>query len=448
MATMSPLSRRENVASMPLQRAVILVSAFLGAQRFALGPIYAFVCLAPAVVALYESRHNTTTRNTALLLAIFLSVDNGATVYMETPEFIRYPLYLAGIWILSVEFRGSIRRFFVILTLFLPSLLITLFHTNNMRADIFQMDMLVVALTIVIFARNEESLKSAAIDWELLSRFLLIFLVSETINILFFYKYELTGYLSYDSTKSLVCFPVFYMLQRQHPYKTVLYFFVVMLVLLLYGTRMIIASLFFAMILFVFRLVAELKVMVFAVTASVSATIFALISSGSLDAFKFFGTLHRSLSQVNFYAALKSLDPVRYYEQLMFINRDFIYILFGNGFGHGLEDKNNYFYFVSNYDTAYYPYELSGGVFYHFHDVWTFYGMHMGIVTLGGILAPIVWAILSKKGLNAAIAMLLIVLLFSAFFSTAGVITIAMIAAAYRAQLTRKFETGLQVGHI
>ena len=77
---------------------VLFTCGFLAVQRFTLSPINAALCVLPLflfVVQMLRGHHQTAL--TCLVLALFLSIDNGGGAYAETITPLRYVIYLSAI---------------------------------------------------------------------------------------------------------------------------------------------------------------------------------------------------------------------------------------------------------------------------------------------------------------------------------------------------------------
>jgi O-antigen ligase len=104
-------------------------------------------------------------------------------------------------------------------------------------------------------------------------------------------------------------------------------------------------------------------------------------------------------------------------------------MIFGNGLGASYFDNNNTFDFVGKHDFAFSEEELESRRFYNFHDIWSDVGFRIGLAPLALLF---IWLIrkywkLSSRDDESFIPLFCIVLLFCAFFSTAGIIFIFII---------------------
>ena len=412
--------------------------ALIGAQRILLQPLDAYTCVVMAGLALFYFQHDRRMANTALLLSVFLCVDNGAMVYAETPGPIRYVLYLACLGLMLYDFRTDAKRLALAFGLLLIPLLITASSMTYADSATLRGNVILALLTIVVLARSKESLTSAEIDWEVMAKFLLVFAISEIFTVRFFYSLQATGYLSYNGTKSVMAFLGFYYLCSRRFPVSLLVFAMGFYVILMYQTRMIVLSLVVVMALFLLGRIARLRPAELALTAILVVGGYFLFTSGiQLNFLKIVYSVQEAMNEFSLEQAMQAVDPVRYYELRMFFERDWLQILFGNGFGSGLFDANRYFSFIPWNNTAFSVEELRAARIYQFHDVWTDIGLRFGLVFIAALLLPLLIGMHSSSRAAAAVAMTLIVLIFSAFFSTSGLICIAMMALAYRAERGR-----------
>jgi hypothetical protein len=418
-----------------LARLLYYSCAVIGAQRLLLHGLDAYVCLVMAGIAVYYFPRDRRQCNTALVLAIFLSVDNGAFVYAETAAPLRYVLYLAALGVLFRDFRTDPRRLFIAAGALLVPLVITLFNLAHVDSATLRGNIILAILAVLVLARSPTALENAEIDWDRMGIFFVLFALSELPNILFFYHLQETGYLNYNGTKSLLVFGAFYYLRNRPLPLALPVIGLISYVILFYQTRMIVLSFMLVLLMYVLGRVVRLRRTELLLACLVGGGAYLLFTSDiELDGFKIVYTFQHALAQFSLEDFLKTLDPIRYYELRIFMERDWFHLLFGNGLGAGLFDYNRYFSFIPANNTAFSIEELQSGYMYHFHDVWNDIGLRFGLVYLVAVLTPLFIDVHVRSGKRAAAAMTLIVLIFSAFFSTAGLICIALLGLGYRAE--------------
>jgi hypothetical protein len=134
----------------------------------------------------------------------------------------------------------------------------------------------------------------------------------------------------------------------------------------------------------------------------------------------------------NFFESLKLIDPWRFGELQLLLDRNLFFILFGEGFGSGIFDSKGYLDFADFGQTAYSEKELISGIFYNMHDLWTDYGLRFGLIFIIVLLYDLIKNIvLSKSLLKTFYAMLIMIAVFCTFFSSAGIILISLLYLNY-----------------
>ena len=125
----------------------------------------------------------------------------------------------------------------------------------------------------------------------------------------------------------------------------------------------------------------------------------------------------------------EALDLVRFRENQLFFSRPLYEVIFGSGLGSGLADTQGLLGFVGYFDTAFTVEELNNSVYFNLHDFWTDFGLRFGLITVVFItyLVSIKQILFGQK----ICGILFGILLFNAFFSTAGMIFTALIIKFY-----------------
>ncbi len=262
---------------------------------------------------------------------------------------------------------------------------------------------------------------------------LITFVIFESINITM-YNPDI-DYLSYNTSKSLVVL-IFFASMMSGWFKASSAFLLVIFILSFYVTRMIILSFFLVILLFAvikfFNFKQFIKVTVYSSLFIVFITV--LSQYIDLNRIKLIGTFAVVLENLAGLETIKLLDPVRYYETLVFIDTGFN-LLIGNGFGSGVYDHNGYFSFVGVDDTAFSLEELKSGYFFNFHDVWTDIGFRFGLLFLFFVYLLPFRKVNDVSAEVRSLAMTLIVLITCAFYSMTGIILIAFIYLAFLAAI-------------
>ena len=420
---------------------LLFLIAFSAAQRFLLPGLDTLACIVPFIAFIYfKNKNNNQLANSFLVISLFTSIDNGADLYQETASIIRYPIYLSALSILIFNFIPDVqklRRIFYIISIpiFLTSInFLSQYHPISFNQ--LTTDFLTLLLILLVFANQK--IDSFKLNLETLFSFFLFFSFFELVNLFTFFKFDGGGYLSFDSTKSLIVFPAIYALVFfKNIFVRILIFSLVTMVLFGYVTRQIILS--FALVCSVYLIKTIYFKDVIGKIAYLIIIILAMISFSNLNVFesfeliKLFQTISVELFKDNFYDGIRFLDPARFAEHELFFDRSFIEIFFGKGFGSGIYDYKGYLDFVK-YDTfAFTAQELETGYYYNFHDFWIDIPIRFGLVSIL-ILFYIMTFNLIKNPHSETIffySLLLFVMLTCQFFSTSGLLLISIFFRNY-----------------
>ena len=199
------------------------------------------------------------------------------------------------------------------------------------------------------------------------------------------------------------------------------------LILTGYVTRMIFLSMFLCLLFFIISKIIAGKIKL-TNTLNYALLSFIIIyflnqNPDYFQTIKIVSTLTSFIDSNNFFAALNLIDPWRYGELQLFFDRNYLSIVFGEGFGSGLYDYNNYLYFADFSQTAYTDRELISGTFYNMHDFWTDYGLRFGLLNISLFLFFLISKIIKSENNNfVLISMISFVLTLCAFFSVSGII--------------------------
>jgi hypothetical protein len=280
--------------------------------------------------------------------------------------------------------------------------------------------------------------KSFGLDLYRLAILISVFMAGELLNILM--GAIVPGeYLNYNSIKSLIAFPSFYFISKR---KFLIGYFLVaitFIILLYYVSRIILIIYFIAIFIhFIQNKKGGISInnMIFMITAVILLVIFR-DNLTSFTYFKFGAMINNIIQGENLDIIFQSIDPVRFAEMKIFLDRNLSEIILGSGFGVGLNDANNYLGFIKlqGLTTAFTESEIESGIYFNFHDLWIDIGLRFGLL----LLAICIWTIaklMIKQNNNVyPLAQLLFLLIFSAFFSTAGLILISIIALSLRRSL-------------
>lgn len=423
----------------------LFIIAFLSSQRFLLPDIYQIICFIPfisAIIAFVLNKNKEA--NTLLIISLFTCVDIGGggtnvELFSSTPTFIRYSIYFIILGIVFLRYRVNAKKIWIPLILFSIPILISIINILNPNImidnSILRRDIFVCILSFLVLTNKNKEI--FIFDKKILFSFLLFYGFFEIINYLAFFSIEQYAYLNYNSTKSLMVYPLLYSIIfiRSEILNYILLFFTI-IILIGYTTRMIILALFVSLILyFVTRIRFDYKILI--KSSFIILSIFFLtqifVDYAFIETIKIFGTFQEGFTAGNGYLdTIKIIDPWRFGEMQLLMDQNIFSIVFGNGFGSGLYDQKGYLDFTTFFDTAFSNKELTSGIFYNFHDFWTDYGTRFGLLFVVLILFFLIKHILlSKNNVQIFYSLLIFVLVLCQFFSTSGIILITLFYLNY-----------------
>lgn len=389
-----------SIGQQQLLSLMLFACGFFAVQRFTINPINAVICTIPLILfALQLLNGHYQTALTYLLIALFLSIDNGGGAYAETVTPLRYFIYISAISMPFLLSKWRIQRKPLLLAVLLGCVIA--FGSVASALGTIPIDVVILKRDlIVLFILSTFLLDRGLIKLELDLVFSasLGYLVGEVVNAFFFYK-DFTEYLSYDSLKSFVVFPVVYtLLRRWNVFIQVVLALMTISVISLYGTRMLTLS--FIVLITMALVVLLIK---FGRGKSLLAFLIAFIILLNINLIEFFDDTYliqfKALSvivkiQENFEAsdisrAFALLDPVRFVEHQLFFERPILEIIFGSGLGSGIYDADGALAFVTFDQTAFSEQEITSSTFYNFHDFWIDFGLRFGLL-------PVIYLILSS----------------------------------------------------
>ena len=263
----------------------------------------------------------------------------------------------------------------------------------------------------------------------MLNKFLIFYIIFESVNAYFFLDLFYGEYLNYDSTKALIILPSLILFSEKKYLKFLLLGLVTLYVLAWYGSRMISLIYAMALLMILMRNISFNKeTLIFLPFA------FVIISFLSIYFFnidfkqtpKIIELVQDILISTSFIDLLKILDPVRFYEHILFFDRNIFNILFGSGLGTGMYDQQNLMGFISGSQTAFSNEELFSKVFYSFHDLHIDFGLRFGLVAIIIVLTNLVVNFFKSTSESKYLSTFLICLMFTMFFSTSGLLLITL----------------------
>ena len=245
-----------------------------------------------------------------------------------------------------------------------------------------------------------------------------------------------TDYLNYDTTKALICFFSIYGIVHKKlntAFVIILVIFTI-IILSLYVTRMIFISYFFVLSFLLIGNRTRISLLFIIVPLLFILNFF--FTDFDFKKIKLVYTFSQALENGINFNSLVFLDPVRFYELKAFLDSG-IGILIGNGLGSGFYDVKGYFNFVDFDDTAFSHNELRSKIFINFHDVWVDIGYRFGLVSMMFLYIPLIKGMISKDAEVSTLASILIILLTCSFYSSAGLIMIALLYSAFLSSFKR-----------
>jgi hypothetical protein len=426
------VERRHNLLAL-----MLFACGFLAVQRFTLNPVNAAICAVPYMLFLVNMlRGHQRTALACLVLALCLSVDNGAGIHAETVSPLRYLIYTSAIVMLFYLSLWRVRKKSLILATLLccyiligsmASLLLggAPLDTATLRRDL----MVLFILSVFLLARSPVRL-----DLHLLYSGSLGYLAGEVLNTLISYR-EFTDYLSYNSLKIFIVFPLIHsIITRKNIVIQTVFAALTVYVISLYGTRMITLSVILlfltASIVYMIRNGYGKSLLGFLITwiLLTNFNLVEILRDGGFLKFKAIAFLFQAidiLKESEITQVLAVLDPIRFAEHQLFFDRPMSLIFFGSGLGSGIFDSNGALGFVTLDHTAFSEEEINSSSYFGFHDFWIDFGLRFGILPVVYFvfcltLIPM-WRRFYVKGVLFGLVLI------NATFATSGILLMALL---------------------
>jgi len=406
----------------------VFICGLFASQRFSLDGLNIYICILPYVLSLYYFLSNKLEIALSLLvISLFLVCDQGGRIYSETPTIIRYMIYVSSLLMLGYLSRPKIvfRKllFFIILSVML---LMTTLFSQMLVFDpaTFRRDILALIILFLVLVNRSK----VELSLPLLFTSSFGFLIGELANTFFFFTYY-NDYMNYNSLKSFIVFPFLYVaLIKKTPLFAISLFFPTVLICVNYGSRMLIGSLLLLLLLaFIIEKIKNPRstfLFIFFVSMLFLINIFELPTfEPDFSKYKvilFFTNLINFIGSLDFFATLKALDMVRFAENQLFFSRPIFEVIFGSGLGAGMVDTQGLLGFVGYFESAFSAEELNNSVYFNFHDLWIDFGLRFGLLS---VIFMTYFVSIKQMFLGRTFCGILFsVLLFNAFFATAGMI--------------------------
>lgn len=423
------------LAPQSIYYSLIYFSTFLATQRFTLPDIYIYACIIPMIMSVYVFyKRKLEQFNTLVLICFFTCTDIGINADEGTTAFMRYAIYLLGLINLFLYKNISIKKialFFIVSTFYLT---LTLINIESINKETFIRDLFILVLCFGLFVLTDKT--KYILDIKLIINALLVYMAFELINGALFFDASIHGYLNYASLKSMILIPIaYYAIEKKYVILSLLTP-ITALILLWYTTRFLALTL-IIVLLFGF-LKAKLKdkiifsiFIIITIGAIIVNNIY--IDKENLESTKLLNSIAVIIqSDNNLDQKLYELDPVRYGELALLLDRNFFSILFGSGLGAGVYDTHGFFSRIdADNNFAFSKEELYSGFYYNLHDLWTDVGLRFGLVPIFIVIFSIIRSFNTSGKTKQFYGIILLIALLNMFFSTLGLITIAIITRAY-----------------
>jgi hypothetical protein len=415
----------------------LFACGFLAVQRFTLNPVNAAICAVPYMLfVLNMLRGHQQTALACLILALCLSVDNGANIHAETVSPLRYLIYTSAIVVLFYLSLWRVRKKSLILAtllccyILIGSLASLLLGGVPLDAVTLRRDLMVLfILSVFLLARS-----SARIDLHLLYMGSLGYLAGEVFNALMLFR-EFTQYLSFNSLKIFIVFPLIYsIITRKNILIQAIFAALTVYVISLYGTRMITLS---VILLFLTASIIRMirngygkSLLGFLITwiLLTNVNLVEIPKHSEFLKYKAIAFLFQAidiLKESEITHVLAVLDPVRFAEHQLFFDRPMPLIFFGSGLGSGIFDSNGVLGFVTLDHTAFSEEEIISSSYFGFHDFWIDFGLRFGILPVVYFIFCLtlipMWRKFYVKGILFGLVLI------NATFATSGILLMALL---------------------
>lgn len=407
----------------------LFVCGILASQRFSLPIISA---LTPLFIlgGFIVFNINTARLATFAVCALLAIADLGGEAYFDTPSSLKYVIYFVSLACLALYFKFTPNKY-TIITIFLSFLWTVLFIYNDTRVDLYTFfrDVSTIVLLILTVSATRIRSDKQFIDINLLLAFSIGVLISENVNFLLFYDISGGEYLSYNSSKFICLMPVLYFFIKARYTLALAFLPLTVIAVTALGARMVLLSF---IVLTSFLIVGSERYRLRSVLVSIGALSLMLALSqlydSELQKYRVLSIFTVFENGYSFEEILIRLDRVRFFENYMFFNQDFVRLFLGNGFGAGYDDVGGFFNFVLNDGGAFSPQELSERLYFRFHDSWIWFGYRLGLLPFLFCLFWIVKNIVKEQGAARLFSSLTFLALINASFSISGMIVMFLFA--------------------
>jgi hypothetical protein len=145
----------------------------------------------------------------------------------------------------------------------------------------------------------------------------------------------------------------------------------------------------------------------------------------NIESKKASGIFTRFSGQGSFLEKLEEIDRTRFVEHKLFFQRSIFEVVFGSGFGSGLEDPNNELGFSVDNAGSFSSQEIYNHKYYNLHDTWIDFGLRFGLLSVL-VCYFFMYKKMKSKNVDLRISSAILFILFTcASFSSSGLILIA-----------------------
>ena len=365
-------------------------------------------CLIPLLFLFFIKKLNfeviTLTFISSLLL---VEIGNGYSESIITPGFIRYlSLVLFGTYILFTT-KGNQGRQLITIFLLIISQLIAFTLTDSSYRSNFEAIKMISYIAIIIFV----GFRSLKIKYDVSNLIInLGYLYTSSLFLGFLFVQNLYGFdggfmYSYSSLRGFILIAFSLSFYKKGLLKTMPLGLLTFLALIYTGSRihffMFLIIIFIAILKSFFMQIKDLirkgtlNFINSSLIMGIIITIYLIFRNFTQTPFQFkplgvFYTLWESQkSQIDFEKLFMAADVFRYYENKQWINSGFNTLIFGNGIGSGININDLLNADISEM-TAYSKEMINSGVAFGLHDIWTWYGISIGIVGMCIIALPLI----------------------------------------------------------
>jgi hypothetical protein len=358
---------------------------FIAAQRFTAPWLANYICLAPLLGALLSFRKTKTAeRNSYLIIALFFCTDYSLPEIPETSAVVRYAIYIAALICLFVGTKPARASLVILAILSIFYISKGILQSTELSASQFTRDVLILILVIAVAACKPRG--RFQIRFDLLVPPISGYLFAELINFFAYRELWRGEYLSFNSTRYLIIIPSIYALitlRANRPLLAYALIAITVVVLVGYTTRAIFISYFFCLLFaYAFLKRSPRLTAPWVLGAAIGVAVLTLDNSKVMELFSQYKALDMLVILTRGGDVFSNLDPVRSASSQMFFSLPLSEILFGRGFGSGVDDRFGLLNFVQPGTAAFSDHELSNGVFYNFHDIWVDVGLRFGLVPM------------------------------------------------------------------